>query len=568
MKPQERYRLEKAPLGTGGYASVFRATHKETGQVVALKRLKQRDSESLIRLKREIDVLRKLKHEHIMPLLDSSPLDNWYTMPLAEGTLADLRGQLDENELLSAIQHAAMGLAFAHELDFVHRDVTPWNILALRDSSGKRRWVIADWGLVRRPRGQTSRRVTRDALGTEGYLAPESWKDGHAADARADIYGLGRVVAWAVTGERLIPNIQLVPEGFWKNFVQRTTELELDRRPKSMVEALELLRELGAESVPLQVLVWKEDEQKRTVTSWMQLESGALQSLGETAGLLFSEGEQLWKWRVSMRDVQFPVLTSSESPEPVRKTALGRWLQQIRERMHPRVDVTEPGLLRWEKGVIEDAHLDDVLRGYSRQLSPLEPYGQLDPLQTGLERTTQVISSLGRLLFITAREWTLFSGAAHGNTVFDFYVYDAVLAMRVEMLSAQALEPLFREERDMAFKLLQELETSPGGDEFSPDDISLTLYRPFYDESGKLKLELQFTSWTAYGASDGAWSSYTHSVQLTSARIPDALHEFVSPPESLGAYLAAKQEAGRRGWSTVGVSPAARKWLEDSFARR
>ncbi|RKH11882.1 hypothetical protein D7V97_10075 [Corallococcus sp. CA053C] len=185
-----------------------------------------------------------------------------------------------------------------------------------------------------------------------------------------------------------------------------------------------------------------------------------------------------------------------------------------------------------------------------------------------MERNTEVISTLERLLFITTREWTYFEGAAHGNTVFDFYVYDAASKTRVDVLSAQELEPAFREERDLAFEKLREHDSFNSFEEFTPDDVSLTLYRPFYDGSGRLKLELQFTASTAYGASDGQWSSYTYSVRLTSPRIPAALQEFVSPPDALATYLAATGTARRMGWSTVGPSPATRAWLRDVVVQR
>lgn len=219
---------------------MFGATHKPTGLRVALKRLKHVGTtfESDDRMRREIAVQSSLNHPNIMPIWAHDPDFSWFAMPLATGSLEKLRPSLDDGQLARAILDASVGLAFAHRQGNVHRDVTPSNILLVGDS-----WVVADWGLVRRPHGETTMRWTGDGvgLGTRGFAAPETEEDGHGAGPAADIYSLGRVMAWATTGKRPKPNVPLVPDGSWRHLVQVCTYPEVERRPSTMEQIAKLL---------------------------------------------------------------------------------------------------------------------------------------------------------------------------------------------------------------------------------------------------------------------------------------------------------------------------------------
>ncbi len=178
----------KAPVGEGGFAEVWEARRRADGQIVAFKQANKRP-EALARLKREIEVQGMLAHPHVMPIWDVDPDLRWYTMPLALGNLEKLRSRLDEDDLALIIYDVCDALAVAHSHGFVHRDVTPWNILALPHASsrGGRRWVVADWGLVRRPAGQTTDRLTRSGqgLGTPECSTAAWWRGGQVASVRA-----------------------------------------------------------------------------------------------------------------------------------------------------------------------------------------------------------------------------------------------------------------------------------------------------------------------------------------------------------------------------------------------
>lgn len=243
---KKRYRMDPTPCGEGGYAEVFRAEDKATGEWVALKRLKSLASpDAPDRMRREIRVQRKLvDHPNVMPVRDADPHARWYVMPFAEGTLKDLRSKLmSDAEIADAAKQAAKGLAAAHDLGYVHRDVTPSNILAL-DEGGRRTWVVSDFGMVRNPKGMTTAHWTRTGqqFGTEGFVAPEVRADAHrAAKPVADIYSLGRVVRWAVTGEWPDAGDMPHPPGPFRQLIKESTRRDPARRIPTVETFLDAL---------------------------------------------------------------------------------------------------------------------------------------------------------------------------------------------------------------------------------------------------------------------------------------------------------------------------------------
>ncbi|MGV9341243.1 AbiJ-related protein [Streptomyces sp. NPDC003688] len=236
------YACPREPVPDGGQADVFRATHKPTGTVVALKKLHQKypPERQVARMRREIEIGQLLSgHPHAMPILDFDADHTWLVMPWAEATAEDRRELLQEPAQLRALVNAlASVLATAHEHGWLHRDIKPSNILRLDG-----RWTLADWGIVRRPRGQTTK-VGRTGLyiGTEGFAAPELSETPHDATASSDIYSIGRVIAWALTGELPRTNLPLLPPpGPWRSIVRATTHQDPQRRPQTVSDLLALI---------------------------------------------------------------------------------------------------------------------------------------------------------------------------------------------------------------------------------------------------------------------------------------------------------------------------------------
>ncbi|WP_055594356.1 protein kinase domain-containing protein [Streptomyces hirsutus] len=244
------YRLDRLPMEEGGQAQVFRAVHKPTDAEVAFKRRSSERETPAARMRREIEISQLLgQHPHYMPILDSSPEDGWLVMPMAQATAEDRSDDLKDPAQLRALVEALMDvLELAHAHDWLHRDVKPSNILLL-DS----RWTLADWGIVRRPRGQTTKAGrTRFEIGTEGFAAPELFVSAHEATAAADIYGIGRVIAWALTGKYPQMNVPLLPDpGPWRDITRIATRPDPAQRPQSIQDLRDLInRELTEPAEP------------------------------------------------------------------------------------------------------------------------------------------------------------------------------------------------------------------------------------------------------------------------------------------------------------------------------
>jgi serine/threonine protein kinase len=236
------YRLEHRPLARGGQATVFGAVHKPTGTPVAFKKLTSRGPDQLARMGREVDAAQMFGgNRHVMPVLDYSPSREWIVMPLADDTAQTRSAELTHpdrlRELVTAICTA---LREPHQHGWIHRDLKPDNLLRLEG-----RWTVADWGLGRRPRGQTTdprRTQVGGPFGTEGFAAPELGIDAHNVGPQADIYSVGQIVGWALTGKWPQANVALLPPaGPWRTIVKAATDLNPARRPGTVEELLALI---------------------------------------------------------------------------------------------------------------------------------------------------------------------------------------------------------------------------------------------------------------------------------------------------------------------------------------
>ncbi len=189
-----------AKIGTGSFGSVWRVRDLSLGREVALKLLHPhvaRDERSVSRFRREAQLTAQLAHPAIVPIYDFDTRGNvtWYTMELAEGgSLADLvksagaRALQDVAPQMDAILDA---LQAAHAIGVIHRDLKPENILIDR----YRRWRVADFGIA-----NIAGEETASASGTPAFAAPEQLL-GEAQDASADLFSLGAILYFSLTGK-------------------------------------------------------------------------------------------------------------------------------------------------------------------------------------------------------------------------------------------------------------------------------------------------------------------------------------------------------------------------------
>ncbi|MBI85712.1 MAG: hypothetical protein CMJ81_21160 [Planctomycetaceae bacterium] len=202
-----RYRLIER-IGSGAGGRLFRAKDERLERTVALKILRERQTEShqgRVRLEREARAAARLKHDHIVRIYDVSLQAGdtpHIVYELIEGE--SLHERLRRVHYLSASQTAriarevALALDAAHQVGLVHRDVKPSNIL-LEASTGRAK--VTDFGLARFDENQT--RVTMEGMiaGTPAYMSPEQVINPHEVDGRSDLYSLGVTMYEMLTGE-------------------------------------------------------------------------------------------------------------------------------------------------------------------------------------------------------------------------------------------------------------------------------------------------------------------------------------------------------------------------------
>jgi serine/threonine-protein kinase len=198
-----RYSLERE-LGRGGMGIVFLARDVALDRPVAIKLLPPEMAAQPAlrdRFVREAQMAAKLSHPNIVPIFAVDRVDDFvfFVMAYVEGeTLGhrlQSRGPLTPAEGTRTIQEVAWALAYAHLRGIVHRDIKPDNIL-LEDATG--RALVSDFGIARRTDASGGTAVG-EVLGTAQYMSPEQ-ATGEPADGRSDLYALGVVGFYALSG--------------------------------------------------------------------------------------------------------------------------------------------------------------------------------------------------------------------------------------------------------------------------------------------------------------------------------------------------------------------------------
>ena len=202
-------------LGAGGMGIVFKAQHVRMRRPVAIKVLPvspEEDQYMLMRFFSEMRAVARLQHPNIVSAIDAGevaspdpggPTLHYFVMEYVHGK--DLEetviqdGPLDISRACDLAYQIASALAEAHKQDLVHRDIKPPNVLVTPEWQAK----LLDFGLARHFRQRMTEPGT--VLGTVDYIAPEQARDSSSVDIRADIYGLGGTLFWALTARTPFP---------------------------------------------------------------------------------------------------------------------------------------------------------------------------------------------------------------------------------------------------------------------------------------------------------------------------------------------------------------------------
>jgi pSer/pThr/pTyr-binding forkhead associated (FHA) protein len=207
-------------LGKGSFGRVYQATVREGGKSVAIKVLDGIPSESPKKLQlflREISVQKVLDHPHIVKLLNTGMIQDriaWFVMEYVDGLnlkdcVARAGGRLEMRDACTIVRQVLEGLDCAHCFPpplgpFVHRDVKPKNILVSGGPTA-RHARLADFGLAKNfaQAGWSGITVTGRPVGTLEFMSLEQLKDSKYAGPEVDVYAMGAVLHYCLTGRIL-----------------------------------------------------------------------------------------------------------------------------------------------------------------------------------------------------------------------------------------------------------------------------------------------------------------------------------------------------------------------------
>jgi serine/threonine-protein kinase len=214
-------------LGAGGMGTVWRARHRLLAREAAVKLVKQEalgDTDSaaqsqLRRFEREAQATALLQSQHSIRLFDFGVAEDgsfYYVMELLDGrdleSLIKEYGPLPPERAMYLLRQVCHSLAEAHARGMVHRDIKPANIFVCRMGLEFDFVKVLDFGLVQTRRHDPATAITetlataQQLIGTPAYMAPEMILGRDDVDRRADVYAIGCVAFYLLTGTRVFPD--------------------------------------------------------------------------------------------------------------------------------------------------------------------------------------------------------------------------------------------------------------------------------------------------------------------------------------------------------------------------
>jgi serine/threonine-protein kinase len=207
-------------IGAGGMGEVWKAKHRLLARPAAIKLIRPKalgpdpgSRRTLVkRFEREAQATAALNSPHTIELYDFGVTDDgdfYYVMELLDGmdlkTLVERHGPLPEERVVHILRQVCHSLHDAHLSGMVHRDVKPANIFACRRGQELDFVKVLDFGLVAAGAQTDSAgtQLTREGIltGTPAFMAPEMIQGDRPVDALVDIYALGCVGYWLLTGQ-------------------------------------------------------------------------------------------------------------------------------------------------------------------------------------------------------------------------------------------------------------------------------------------------------------------------------------------------------------------------------
>jgi len=215
------YQLVKQ-LGAGGMGEVWVAEHRMLARSAAIKLIRPEmlgangSNREIVsrRFEREAQATASLHSQHTITLYDFGITEDesfYYVMELLEGLnldeLVKIHGSVSAARTVFLLQQVCHSLDDAHQSGMIHRDIKPANIFVSRRGQEADFIKVLDFGLVKTPdiAEPGVDQLSRDGMmvGTPGFMAPEIVMGKTDVDARVDLYGVGTVAYWLLTGQRV-----------------------------------------------------------------------------------------------------------------------------------------------------------------------------------------------------------------------------------------------------------------------------------------------------------------------------------------------------------------------------
>ena len=240
-------------LGEGGQAHSYIARDINTGDDGwALKRLK--NPNRLGRFRQEIDTLQKL-HSSLIPEVEDYSLDEpaYVVYRHIPGTTLEAYVQSENptfDEVFDLFRDVVDSVVQAHAHNIVHRDIKPNNVI-VDDSEPRHRAHLIDFGICQFDEDGLFLTSVDEALGNRSFAAPEfELGSDIASGPLSDVYGLGKLLFWSVTGGRMFPReafeqqMERVPQprGIERAYVKRLLQKSVHALPANRATAEEFLR--------------------------------------------------------------------------------------------------------------------------------------------------------------------------------------------------------------------------------------------------------------------------------------------------------------------------------------
>ncbi len=207
-----QYRLRRR-IGAGGMGEVYLAEHQLLKRPCALKlirRVSMADPTTLARFEREVRLTAALSHPNTVDIYDYGRTEDgtyYYVMEYLPGLnlkeLVERHGPLPPGRVVYLLRQVCQALREAHIAGLIHRDLKPSNILVSRRGAIDDVAKLLDFGLVlpiTRSSGAPHLSGEGQVLGTPLFMSPEQATGGRTLDARSDIYSLGAVAYYLLTG--------------------------------------------------------------------------------------------------------------------------------------------------------------------------------------------------------------------------------------------------------------------------------------------------------------------------------------------------------------------------------